>query len=161
MVLGFVLYETVDVGYNMLKMTYKQTAIYIVLLSVLVYVLLSFTDFSENRNVEENTKFKAVTTFTVIADIARNIAGNAAIVESITKPGAEIHDYQPTPKDIIRAKGADVILWNGMNLEQWFEQFLSNLDGIPAVTITDGIEPIIISNGKTPPKFLSTNFTES
>ena len=42
-------------------------------------------------------KFKAVTTFTVIADMARNVAGDAAIVESITKPGAEIHNYQPTP----------------------------------------------------------------
>ena len=43
------------------------------------------------------TKFKAVTTFTVIADMARNVAGDAAIVESITKPDAEIHNYQPTP----------------------------------------------------------------
>ena len=56
-------------------------------------------------------KFKAVTTFTVIADMARNVAGDAAIVESITKPGAEIHGYQPTPRDIIRAQGADLVLW--------------------------------------------------
>ena len=48
-------------------------------------------------------KFKAVTTFTVIADMARNVAGDAAIVESVTKAGAEIHGYQPTPRDIIRA----------------------------------------------------------
>ena len=47
-------------------------------------------------------KFKAVTTFTVIADMARNVAGDVAIVESITKPGAEIHGYQPTPRDIRR-----------------------------------------------------------
>ena len=60
--------------------------------------------------------FKAVTTFTVIADMARHVAGDAAIVESITKPGAEIHGYQPTPRDIIRAHDADLILWNGLNL---------------------------------------------
>ncbi|WP_298859184.1 metal ABC transporter substrate-binding protein [uncultured Sulfitobacter sp.] len=93
-------------------------------------------------------KFKAVTTFTVIADMARNVAGDAAIVESITKPGAEIHGYSPTPRDIIRAQDADLILWNGLNLELWFEQFLSNLRNVPSATLTDGIEPISISEGE-------------
>src|SRR5688500_10583771 len=51
------------------------------------------------------TPFKVVTTFTVIADIARNVAGDAAVVESITKPDAEIHNYQPTPGDLARAQG--------------------------------------------------------
>ena len=93
-------------------------------------------------------KFKAVTTFTVIADMARNVAGDAAVVESITKPGAEIHGYQPTPGDILRARDADLILWNGLNLERWFEQFLRNLGDIPNVTVSDGIEPIDISEGE-------------
>ncbi len=93
-------------------------------------------------------KFKAVTTFTVIADMARNVAGDAAIVESITKPGAEIHGYSPTPRDIIRAQGADLILWNGLNLELWFEQFLSNLSDVPSATLTDGIEPMSITEGE-------------
>ncbi len=92
-------------------------------------------------------KFKAVTTFTVIADIARNVAGDAAIVESITKPGAEIHDYQPTPKDIVRAKGADVIFRNGLNLERWFERFLADVKDVRSVTVSDGIEPISIYEG--------------
>ena len=65
--------------------------------------------------------FRVVTTFTVIADIAQNVAGDAAIVESITKPGAEIHDYQPTPRDIVKAQSPTSILWNGLNLERWFE----------------------------------------
>ncbi len=92
-------------------------------------------------------KMKVVTTFTVLADIASNIAGDAAKVVSITKPGAEIHGYEPTPKDIVRATGADLILWNGMNLELWFEQFLSNMKDVPAAILTDGIEPISISSG--------------
>ncbi|WP_440201774.1 metal ABC transporter solute-binding protein, Zn/Mn family, partial [Actinobacillus pleuropneumoniae] len=53
--------------------------------------------------------FKVVTTFTVIQDIAQNVAGDKAVVESITKPGAEIHDYQPTPKDIAKAQKADQV----------------------------------------------------
>lgn len=92
-------------------------------------------------------KFKAVTTFTVLADMAQNVAGDAAEVVSITKPGAEIHGYEPTPQDIVRASDADLILWNGLNLELWFEQFLSNLGDIPSVTLTDGIDPISISAG--------------
>ena len=92
-------------------------------------------------------KFKVVTTFTVIADMARNVAGDAAEVESITKPGAEIHNYAPTPGDIQRAQGAQLILWNGLNLESWFEKFFQNLDEVPGVVVSQGIEPMGISEG--------------
>ena len=92
-------------------------------------------------------KFKVLTTFTVIADMARNVAGEAADVESITRPGAEIHNYQPTPGDIMKAQGADLILWNGLNLEQWFERFLGNLSDVPSAVVTDGIAPMGISEG--------------
>lgn len=92
-------------------------------------------------------KFKVVTTFTVIADIAQNVAGDAAVVESITKPGAEIHNYQPTPGDIRRAQGAQLVLWNGLNLELWFERFFRNLKGVPEVVVSDGVEPMSISEG--------------
>ncbi|MBU2867225.1 metal ABC transporter substrate-binding protein [Pacificibacter marinus] len=92
-------------------------------------------------------RLKVVTTFTVLAEMAQNVAGDAADIVSITKPGAEIHGYQPTPRDIVRASDADLILWNGMNLELWFEQFLSNLGDIPSATLTDGIEPISIAAG--------------
>lgn len=92
-------------------------------------------------------KMKVVTTFTVLADMAANVAGDAAEVVSVTKPGAEIHGYEPTPRDIVRASDADLILWNGMNLELWFEQFLSNMKDVPSVTLTDGIDPIPIASG--------------
>jgi len=92
-------------------------------------------------------KFKVVTTFTVIADMAQNVAGEAAIVESITKPGAEIHNYQPTPGDILRAQDADLVLWNGLNLELWFEKFFRNLKEVPSVVVTEGIAPMGINEG--------------
>lgn len=92
-------------------------------------------------------KLKVVTTFTVLADMAAHVAGDAAEVVSITKPGAEIHGYEPTPRDMVRAHDADLILWNGMNLELWFQQFLSNLGDIPSATLTDGVDPISISGG--------------
>ena len=91
--------------------------------------------------------FRVVTTFTVIQDIAQNIAGSAAVVESITKPGAEIHDYQPTPLDIVRTQAADLVIWNGFNLERWFEKFFENVKNVPSVVVSEGIDPMGITEG--------------
>jgi manganese/iron transport system substrate-binding protein len=96
---------------------------------------------------QEGAPFKVVTTFTVLQDIAQNVAGDKATVVSITKPGAEIHDYQPTPLDIVKAQDADLVLWNGFNLERWFEKFFQNVEDVPSVTLTDGVEPMGISEG--------------
>lgn len=92
-------------------------------------------------------KKKVVTSFTIIADMAREVAGDAADVESITKPGAEIHGYEPTPKDIVKAQSADLVLWNGMNLELWFEKFFTNVKDVPGAVLTEGIKPLGISEG--------------
>lgn len=92
-------------------------------------------------------EIKVATTFTVIADMAREVAGAHAEVVSITKPGAEIHGYQPTPQDIVGVRDADLVLRNGMNLELWFEQFLSNLGDVPSADLSDGVEPIPIASG--------------
>ena len=95
----------------------------------------------------EARQLRVVTTFTVIADIVANVAGDAATVESITKPGAEIHDYQPTPRDIVKAQKADLVVWHGMNLERWFEKFFATMRDVPSVVISEGVEPIGIGEG--------------
>ncbi|MFB9340749.1 metal ABC transporter substrate-binding protein [Aminobacter aganoensis] len=100
-----------------------------------------------SQDSEAGGKMKVVTTFTVIADIARNVAGDVAEVESITKPNAEIHNYQPTPGDIMRAQKADLVLWNGLNLELWFEKFFENLDGVAQAVVSDGVTPMGIAEG--------------
>lgn len=92
-------------------------------------------------------KFRAATTFTIIADMARNVAGETAEVVSITRPGAEIHNYAPTPRDIVAAQRADLILWNGLNLELWFEKFFQTLRDVPEVVVSDGVEPMGIAEG--------------
>ena len=92
-------------------------------------------------------KKRVVTTFTIIAEMAQNVAGDYATVESVTKPGAEIHGYEPTPGDIVKAQKADLILWNGLNLERWFEKFFRNLRNVPSAVLTEGIEPIGIAEG--------------
>ncbi|MBW9086792.1 metal ABC transporter substrate-binding protein [Rhizobium wenxiniae] len=98
-------------------------------------------------SVSAEEKPKVVTTFTIIADMAKNVAGDAADVESITKPGAEIHNYQPTPRDLLRARDADLVLRNGLNLELWFERFLKNLGDVKNVTVSDGVTPMAIAGG--------------
>lgn len=113
----------------------------------LLLTIASITLALSHLSAHAQEKFKAVTTFTIIADMAKNVAGDAADVESITKPGAEIHEYQPTPGDIRRAQGANLILANGMNLEIWFEKFYQHLNGVPEVVVTTGIEPTGITEG--------------
>ena len=88
-----------------------------------------------------------LTTFTILADMAKNVAGEHADVESLIKPGSEIHGYEPTPKDIVKTQQASLVLWNGMNLERWFEKFFENVKGVPQAVLTEGIEPMGISEG--------------
>lgn len=97
---------------------------------------------------EPATRPKLATTFTVIADIARNVAGERAEIVAITRPGAEIHGYEPTPQDLVRAYGADLVLYNGLGLEAWFQQFLAQLGPGRAVTLSDGIAPVAIGEGR-------------
>ncbi len=85
-----------------------------------------------------------LTTFTVLADIAQNVAGDHLAVESLTKVGAEIHGYEPTPGDVRRAADADLILDNGLGLEAWFAQFVESVD-VPHVVVSEDVAPIDIS----------------
>lgn len=115
--------------------------------SVLFAVITILSATSLSVFPAEAKKMRVVTTFTVIQDIAQNVAGDAAEVVSITKPGAEIHDYQPTPRDIVKAQKADLVLWNGLNLERWFEKFFQNVRDVPSVIVSEGITPLGIGEG--------------
>jgi manganese transport system substrate-binding protein len=90
-------------------------------------------------------KKTVLTTFTVLADIAQNVAGDKVVVQSLTKPGAEIHGYDPTPSDLVRASKATLILDNGLGLERWAERFYSTLKHVPHVTLSEGVTPVLIS----------------
>ena len=111
---------------------------------LLFVVLLTTTNMAIAEPIK---KFKVLTSFTIIADIAKNIAGDAAQVESMTKVNAEIHNYQVTPSDIRRAFDADLLLYNGLNLERWFEKFFNNLADIPREVVSKNITPLGIGLG--------------
>ncbi len=86
-----------------------------------------------------------LTSFTVLADLADNVACGKLRVESITRPGAEIHDYEPTPSDLRRAQDAQLVLMNGLNLELWSQRFLDSATNAERVVVSDGVELIPIS----------------
>ena len=101
------------------------------------------------RNVEQEPVAKdqrpqVLTTFTVLADLARNVAGDRLLVRSIVKPGAEIHGYQPTPSDIERASTADLIVENGLGLELWAQRFTAAAGDVPTITLSEGMQPLLI-----------------
>lgn len=114
-----------------------------VALAAAVALLTACSPVGDDR-AGDDTRPVVLTTFTVLADIARNVGGDHVVVESLTKLGAEIHGYEPTPRDLARARKADLIVDNGMKLEAWFGQFVASLD-VPHVVASKGVEPIPIA----------------
>src|SRR5699024_7262119 len=89
-------------------------------------------------------KTVVLTTFPLLADLADHCADEHPEVESIRKVGAEIHVYEPTPGDIRKAAKADLVLDNGLNLEQWFSQFVDDID-VPHAVVSDGVGELSIT----------------
>ncbi len=92
---------------------------------------------------------EVLATFTILADMAQEVAGDSLEVSSLTRPGAEIHGYDPTPGDIRTAAGAEVILSNGLGLENWVDKLTADSDAT-RVTVTEGIDPIPIEGTDEP-----------
>ncbi len=117
---------------------------YIFLITISLFVV-SCKSLSEKTSVKSlESKPIVITTFTVLADIARNIAGDRLVIKSITKPGAEIHGYKPTPRDLVIASQADLILENGFGLELWARKFTNAAGNIPSAVLTNGMKPLLI-----------------
>lgn len=112
--------------------------------AVALLALLFIPGIGPKDESQASGKPQVLTTFTVVADMVREVAGDRVDVSSITKPGAEIHGYEPTPGDLRRAAAADLVIQNGMNLESWFEQFIDDARA-PSVSLTEGVDPIPIA----------------
>jgi len=130
-----------------MKISKKMWQLIAVIAGVALLAGFAFMVMQARNKAGHADKKQILTTFTVLADMARNVAGDRADVESITKPGAEIHGYEPTPQDMVRLQKADLVLDNGMNLEKWAEKLYQNVPDVPHVTLTDGIDPMGISEG--------------
>ena len=127
-------------------MSFSKHAVGVVV-AVCVCLLAGCGGATSPRRGKQSGKKVVVTTFTIMADMVREVAGEAAEVESLIRPGAEIHGYEPSPRDIVKAQSADLIVWNGLNLERWFEKFFEEVGAVPRVLLTEGIEPLGIGGG--------------
>ena len=115
------------------------------LLFVFSFLIFLTTNSCKRTSFEKETNKEVIlASFTVLADIIENVAKDEFVVKSITKPGVEVHGYQPTPSDLIKASKAFVFIDNGFGFELWAEKFVSNLQ-IKRVTISNRLEPIFIS----------------
>ncbi len=128
----------------------KRTTILRIIIPVVILGLIGAFVYAviQARGGQQNDQKKHVlTTFTVLADMAKNVAGDKVEVESITKPGTEIHGYEPTPGDMVRLQKADLVLDNGLNLEKWAEKLYQNVPDVPHITLTDNVAPMPIAEG--------------
>ncbi len=134
----------------MIKKTFFLEFIYkkknLISLSVFIFFNILFLTACVNKNTYQtnNERPLVLTTFTILEDLAKNVAGDRLVIESITKPGAEIHSYQFTPSDIVKTKRANLIIENGLGLEAWFSRFMMSTGDIPKVILTEGIKPLLI-----------------
>ena len=111
----------------------------------ILIVLISLTSASCKKISNKNDNQEVIlASFTVLKDIIQNIAKDEFIVRSITKPGVEVHGYQPTPSDLVKASNAFVFVDNGFGFELWAEKFVSNLK-LKRISVAEDLDPIFIS----------------
>jgi len=127
-----------------LIMLFENNSLIYLAIYFLFNILFLTSCASEKLYNSESKKPFVLTTFTILADLAENVAGERLDVKSITKPGAEIHSYQFTPSDIIKTKGAKLIIENGLGLEAWISKFTLSAGNIPKVKLTEGLKPLLI-----------------
>jgi manganese transport system substrate-binding protein len=121
------------------------------LLVVFILVALAYIGV-QNRQPQEaavigatNDKIVALSTFTIIADMVFEVGGDKVESISLTKPGAEIHGYQPTPDDLVQASKADIMFENGMNLEVWTTKLRASIPDVPVTKVSEGVQVQYIS----------------
>ena len=98
----------------------------------------------ENKEVPAVTKEKklsVVATFYPLEEFARQVAGERATVTSIVPAGAEPHEYEPTPQDILKAYQANIFLLNGAGMDPWAEKIRSELEkrGVTVIQMADAV----------------------
>ena len=121
---------------------YLPFAIVATIIAALAYIGFQSRQSEETTtdNRDSNEKIVALSTFTIIADMVGEVGGDKIESISLTKPGAEIHGYQPTPDDLIQASKADVMFENGMNLEVWTQKLKASIPDVPVVRVSEGVE---------------------
>ncbi|EKE15435.1 MAG: ABC-type metal ion transport system, periplasmic component/surface adhesin [uncultured bacterium] len=102
----------------------------ILLLITLVLLITAWLLFLKNSPAnEKSNKLQTIVTFYPLEEFAESIGKDQIDVTNLTPPGSEPHEYEPTPKDIVQIKSADLFVHNGAGFENWVEKILPDLDG--------------------------------
>ena len=96
---------------------------------------------------------ETVASFTVLADVVKNVGGNHVLVRSLVHPEGDPHDFEPSPDDVKAVRNADVVFMSGLGLETWFKRLAKAADASkPPISVSDGIKPRMSEeDGKTAP----------
>lgn len=96
-------------------------------LILLLAVILSACQAAPSQPSPKTMRILAAETF--LQDIAQNVAGSRAVVESLLPLGLDPHSFEPTPRDVARLADSSVIIINGAGFEAWLEETLANAGG--------------------------------
>ncbi|AIQ33434.1 metal ABC transporter substrate-binding protein [Paenibacillus sp. FSL R5-0345] len=119
------------------------------MLSLTIFILLVTACSNVSEGEADNDKLKIVATYSIIADMTENIVGEKAEVYSMVPIGTDPHMYDPLPKDTSKVSSADLVFYNGMNLETgkgWFQDLLdvTNKKDV-AFAVSDEVTPMYLT----------------
>lgn len=111
----------------------------VVVIGVLGWVVFGQPGEEASMNVADIPTVSVVATFYPLADFALNVGGEYVDVVTIVPAGTEPHDYEPTPRDILKAYEADIFLINGAGFDAWAEKIRGELEsrGVKVVQMSD------------------------
>ena len=119
------------------------------MLSLTMFILLFTACSNVSEGEADNDKLKIVATYSIIADMTENIVGEKAEVYSMVPIGTDPHMYDPLPKDTSKVSSADLVFYNGLNLETgkgWFQDLLdvTNKKDV-AFAVSDEVTPMYLT----------------
>ncbi|WP_088105717.1 metal ABC transporter substrate-binding protein [Halalkalibacter urbisdiaboli] len=120
----------------------KKLALF--LTGLLTVVLLAACGVEEAAPTSESKEVKVVTSFSILADLIENVAGERAEVQYVVPIGEEPHEYEPVPSDFQKVSDATVFYVNGFDLEGWLQKLVDNVGEVEVVEVSSGITTIPI-----------------
>ncbi|MBY3622362.1 metal ABC transporter substrate-binding protein [Acinetobacter sp. CUI P1] len=119
------------------------------MLSLTMFILLVTACSNVSEGEADHDKLKIVATYSIIADMTENIVGEKAEVYSMVPIGTDPHMYDPLPKDTSKVSSADLVFYNGLNLETgkgWFQDLLevTNKKDV-AFAVSDEVTPMYLT----------------
>ncbi|ANU23111.1 metal ABC transporter substrate-binding protein [Planococcus donghaensis] len=119
---------------------------------VLLFLLAGCSSNESENNESTDDKLQVVTTYSILYDIVKNVGGDQIDIHSLAPIGSNPHEYEPLPLDVQKATDADVVFYNGLNLEagnSWFEKLMNTAgksgDSAPVYKMSEGVEPMYLT----------------